>query len=54
MGVKIEDKGLKASRDSDRAVRDAYFNAAERANRVGDSGHDKAKHGKVGGRARTH
>ncbi|KAK9785682.1 hypothetical protein WJX73_003861 [Symbiochloris irregularis] len=46
VGGKIEDKGLKASRDSDKAVREAYFNAADRADRVGSSGSAKAKHGK--------
>lgn len=38
---------MKASRDSDKAVREAYFNAADRANSVGSSGSDKAKRGKV-------
>lgn len=47
VGLKIEEKGLKASRESDQAVRDAYFNAAERASSVSDSGSDKAHRGKV-------
>ena len=47
MGNKVEDKGLRASRDSDKAVREAYFNAADRANSLGSSGSAKAKHGKV-------
>ena len=45
--MKVEEKGMKASRDSDQAVRDAYFNAADRANSVTSSGHDKAHRGKV-------
>ena len=47
VGLKIEEKGLKASRDSDQAVRDAYFSAAERANSVSGSGSEKAQRGKV-------
>ena len=47
VGLKIEEKGLKASRDSDQAVRDAYFNAADRAGDVTGSGRDQAHRGKV-------
>lgn len=43
----MEDKALKASRDSDQTVRDAYFKAADRASNVTGSGHDSAHKGKV-------
>ena len=49
VSLKIEDKGLKASRDSDQTVRDAYFKAADRASEITHKGHDKAHRGKVRG-----